>query len=141
MTGQGYCYISLYIVSSSRMPFLKERPHATRASLMGIHRSALLLSRVMWRGLQKDWLSSPSVVSDTSLTNSACQLTSFHSLRMISSVDSSFSINWKAFLPSRMEASSGKSISSFSHQARTLKHSTTTVLECLPPKPERFQLR
>lgn len=140
MIGQGYCYVSLYTVSSSRMPFLKERPHATRASLMGIHIFALLLSRVMWRGLQKDWLSSPSVVSDTSLTKSVGQFTSFHSLRMISSVVSSFSLNWKAFLPSWMEASSGKSITSFSHQARTLKHSATAVMECFPPKPERFQL-
>ena len=141
MTGLVYCYVSLYTVSSSQMPFLKERPHATQASLMGIRISVLLPSRVMWRGLQKDWLSSPSVVSNTSLTKSAGQLTPFNGLRMISSVVSSFSLNWKAFLPSRMEASSGKSITSFSHQARTLKHSTTAVMECFPPKPERFQLR
>ena len=63
----------------------------------------------MWRGFMNVWLSSPSVVSDVSLGKSIHHCISFHSLRMISSLDSSTSLKLNAPQPNWMEVNSGKS--------------------------------
>ena len=63
----------------------------------------------MIRGFSNDLLPS-SVVSEVSLGRSIHQFISLSSLRMINSEYTAISLNQSAFLPSRMEVSSGRSI-------------------------------
>ena len=82
------------------------------------------------RGLQNALLFFPLEVSDASFGKSIHHFISSDTLRMINSLESSYSMNWNASSASRTEVNSGKSIHHSPFNPFTLKHDTRTIIEC-----------
>ena len=87
------------------------------------------LSRVMKRRLQNDILLFLSAMIVVSLGKSMHHLIPLSLLFMINSLDSLIRSNSNAFLPSRMEVNSGRSIHHSLSGRFTLKHNTRTTTE------------
>ena len=82
------------------------------------------------------WNNLPIEVSVVSLGKSSLHFIPSDTLRMINSLESSYSMNWNAPSRSCMVVNSGKSIHHSPFNPFTLKYDTRTLTECTLTKQE-----